>query len=517
MLDCPACHSTNLSDADVCRSCGAALSGTGSTPAHALPNGTRLQNGAFEIEALMGQGRRGLTYRGRDVSLQRAIAIKEFFPFGSARDGDGTHITAPSAMSEAEFIVAREGFKRAATALARFSDEGIPRVFRVFEENDSIYLVMEFLEGQTLAQKLARGALPIDEAIKIAAHIARTLSVIHDAQMLHRAVAPANIFLTNDGRTILIGFVAGPRTSSLLTNAPKTSGYAAPELFEDANASGPAADVYGLGATLYRVLTGSAPPPSLERLVGKNLPLPEKINSEISAGLSHVVLQALQLQPEKRLQSAREFAKALKNVNAPNFSLAPAFSPQATDAPRAGSTPSVTASHTPAAPPPGASAATVALPPEPHLSSPASTVLLPPTSNSPAPAEKTTLAEASGARSTPKSAAPPRATPPIVPRSTPMPAAGTQLCPHCEQAMPAVMSRCPHCRQLKTASTDPTDGSFREWHRNENTRIGLGWALAIGVALLIMLSMWRGCESLGLKPEPIQGAKSGFMQPESTG
>jgi serine/threonine-protein kinase len=469
-----------------------------------LPRGAQLQNGAFEIETLMGQGGRGLTYRGRDVALRRAVAIKEFFPPGSARDGE--RITAPPAMSEAEFIAARENFGRGASALARFNDEGIVRVFRVFEESDSIYLVMEFLEGQILARKQSWGALPIDETLRIGMRIAQALGVIHDARMLHRAIAPANIFLTQGGRAVLIDFVAAAGISPPHAGALKTSGYIAPECFEDTDAPGPAVDIYGLGATLYRALTGSAPTPALERLAGKDLPLPEKINSQVSVELSRVILQALELPPEKRVPSAREFARTLKDASAPRFSLAPAVSPHARR------TPGMPAPRTPAAPPPGASVAPVALPPTPP-SSPAATVSLPPVSAPPASQEKTTSTEIAGAGSTP---APSRAAPPNVPRSTPVPAPGTQLCPHCGMPMPAVMSRCPHCRQLKTASPDPDSGTFREWHRNENTRIGLGWALAIGFALLILLSMWRGCESLGLKPERIPRQEYGLIQAGST-
>ena len=136
MFDCPVCHSANLSDARACRSCGAALSAGGSTPAsgaaHALPKGAQLQNRAFEIEALLGQGGRGLTYRGRDVALQRTVAIKEFFPPGSGRSD--ARVTAPPTMGETEFTTTRENFHhmgRVTDNLASgkvFADLGLPKM-----------------------------------------------------------------------------------------------------------------------------------------------------------------------------------------------------------------------------------------------------------------------------------------------------------------------------------------------------------------------------------------------------
>jgi serine/threonine-protein kinase len=450
----------------------------------ALPKGARLQNDAFEIHAILGRGGQGITYRGMDVSLQRTVAIKEFFPPGSVRQ----KALVASPMADAEFTAAREKFGQQARLLARFNHESIVRIFRVFEENDTAYMVMEFLEGQTLAQQLKLGAPPMGEAVTIAQRIAAALCIVHDAQLLHRAVAPDNIFLTRDKRAVLIDFVAAREIANATQSTgaiavPTSHGYAPIEQYSARSRLGAFTDVYGLGATLYHMLCGRAPVAAPDRLTGTDLPSPEKINGRVSPSLARVVMDALQIQPQDRTQTAREFADALKTTPASSFSFASSDAPfpRTPPAPRCDPFP-----RTPPAPPRGA--ATVALP------------------DSNAPSNVSGHAAETGSTPGATSAAPmPRGALPIVPSSTPIPAPGTQFCPHCQSPMPAVMTRCPHCRQLKNkAPGDAESGTFREWYRNENTRIGLGWALAIGFILLLCFALAGGLSSLGLGPQRIQ-------------
>jgi serine/threonine-protein kinase len=449
----------------------------------ALPKGARLQNGAFEIAALLGQGGQSFTYRGWDISLQRAVAIREFFPRGSARRG--AVVVPPSAMTNADFLAARENFGRQANVLARFSDESIVRVFRVFEENDSTYLVLELLEGQTLAQRLHAGALPVDEAVPMATRIGGALALMHGAGWLHCAIAPANIFLTRDHRAVLIDFAAAREISHASSDRVPllNPGYDPLEFYSAQAPLGAPSDIYSLGATLYHALTGSAPASPPDRLAGADLPAPEKINPQISSELSRVVMHALEIQSQNRFQSARELvdalADALKNARDSSavFALSPdVLSPDVPPVPHTPPTPPPV-SRTPAAPPRKSSAATVSLSDAPRA---------PEAGSTPAPTM-------------------PRGAAPSVPQSTPVLEPGMQFCPHCHSPMPAVMSRCPHCRQLKNkAVDDPDSGTFREWHRNENTRVALGWALAILFCLFLLIALVRGFSAIGLKPEHIQ-------------
>ena len=113
---------------------------------------TRLQNASFAIGDVLGQGGFGITYKGGDLKLRRLVAIKEFFPYGAQRQGTTVH--APSGVTADAYAQSRKGFVQEAMTLARFNHPGIVRVFGAFEENNTAYMVMELLEGQSLQQRL---------------------------------------------------------------------------------------------------------------------------------------------------------------------------------------------------------------------------------------------------------------------------------------------------------------------------------------------------------------------------
>jgi serine/threonine protein kinase len=140
----------------------------------ALPANTNLQNGNFTILRVLGQGGFGITYVASDNSLRREVAIKEFFPQGCLRSG--TAVQPSSSVSADEYSSARETFLDEARTLAQFNNANIVDVYTVFAENNSAYMVMELLRGNTLQQVVAsRGALPQDEAISYTEHVANAL------------------------------------------------------------------------------------------------------------------------------------------------------------------------------------------------------------------------------------------------------------------------------------------------------------------------------------------------------
>ena len=130
----------------------------------ALPAGTPLQGGNFVLDRALGQGGFGITYAGNDASLRRAVAIKEFFPLGSARVG--LTVQPASGTSDAAYAAAKDVFLEEARTLARFSHPNLVDVYTVFEENNSAYMVMEYLKGRSLMQVVEEvGVLAADDAL----------------------------------------------------------------------------------------------------------------------------------------------------------------------------------------------------------------------------------------------------------------------------------------------------------------------------------------------------------------
>lgn len=320
-MECPLCFSPLPEGVKVCPACGSYVGGN----FQALPGGQTLYDGRYTIERVLGRGGFGITYRAVHNRLLMRVAIKELFPEGSTRREDG-FVVPPAGFGRDGMADARQKFLEEARTLAQFNHPGIVRVIDVFEENGTAYLAMEYLEGETLARRILRqGRLPVDEAEEIARKIAAALAVIHAAGLLHRDIKPENVFLTNDGRVVLIdfgsarAFVQGVTTRHTRVVTP---GYAAPEQYASQARVGPPTDIYGLGATLYHALTGNPPPPAPDRLLGDQLPA---LPGWVSPGLRLAVERALALNAEERPKTTADFLAILDARAAPEVvRLAPA-------------------------------------------------------------------------------------------------------------------------------------------------------------------------------------------------
>lgn len=270
--------------------------------ATALPAGTTLGEGRYRVDGVLGRGGFGITYAATDLRLERPVAVKELFPEGARRRG--TAIDVPRYEAEA-FAAARERFRREATTLARFGHPNIVRIFAVLEENDTAYLVLERLEGRTLAAELRarRGPFTEAEALDVAGQAADALAAVHLAGVLHRDVSPSNLVRTPDGRVVLIDFgLARPFAEDRTTMMTRivTPGYASPEQHEGTGRFSTRADVYSLGATLHRLLSGRTPPVAAERAHRDELPALWRINPTVSRRTSDAVGAALALDPAAR-------------------------------------------------------------------------------------------------------------------------------------------------------------------------------------------------------------------------
>ncbi|MGH9246136.1 MAG: serine/threonine-protein kinase [Acidimicrobiales bacterium] len=279
-----------------------------------LPSGTRLNGGRFVIVGVLGRGGFGVTYEAFDERLQRPVAVKELFPDPAQRRG---RTVVPSPHAADAFADAKARFLREATVLARFAHPGIVRIYEVLEENDTAYLVMERLDGRTLGELQAeRGGSPFaeGEALDLIARCGSALAVVHEDGVLHRDLNPSNVVVTSAGRAVIIDFGLAREFATDTTGSMTrlvTPGYAPLEQYLGEARFGPPTDVYGLAATLYKLLTGRAPVSALDRQGGAPLPSPRRLNPAVSRTVSDGIMDGLELGAEHRPRTMAEFLSRL--------------------------------------------------------------------------------------------------------------------------------------------------------------------------------------------------------------
>lgn len=240
-----------------------------------LTPGTCLRNGSYRIEKILGQGGFGITYLATDLTLDRLVAVKEFFPKDfCGRDDETSHVTLGT-QNTAEFVSKLKAkFLKEARNIARLNNPGIIKIHAAFEENDTAYYVMDFIEGESLSSMVKKnGPLPADTALRYMETIGNALEYLHGHRMNHLDVKPANIMVRrSDNMPVLIDFglskqydSEGHQTSTTPTGI--SHGYAPLEQYKDGGVSdfSPQTDLYSLAATLYYMLTATVPPhaPSL--------------------------------------------------------------------------------------------------------------------------------------------------------------------------------------------------------------------------------------------------------------
>ena len=236
-------------------------------------------DGSYRIRGIVGSGGFGITYEAEDLSLGTTVALKEYYPadFG---DRDATLSVHPKSHRHRKtFEWGRESFLNEARMLARFEHPSIVRVTRVFQTNATAYMVMRFEEGQSFEAWLARlGRSPTQEELdRIATPLLEALQVMHAAKFLHRDIAPDNIVVRADGTPVLLDFGAARRAvaemSRSLTGIVK-AGYSPHEQYSsDGRLQGPWSDLYALGGTLYRAVTGRTPDEATLRVDVDHMPL----------------------------------------------------------------------------------------------------------------------------------------------------------------------------------------------------------------------------------------------------
>ena len=275
-----------------------------------MPLSTGDKLGPYEIVSPIGEGGMGEVYKARDTRLERSVAIKVL----------------PEHIAKREDLRAR--FEREARAVASLNHPNICVVHDIGSQDGHGYMVMEYMEGETLGARIAKGALPLDQALKYGAQIADALDRAHRAGVTHRDVKPANIMLTRDGVKVLdfglakstatpgqteATLVAGLTTEGTILGTPQ---YMAPEQFEGKEADA-RADIWAFGAVLYEMATAR------KAFQGKNYssliasiiaaePPPMSVDPFTPAWLERLVLRCLEKDPEDRYQSMRDVVLELR-------------------------------------------------------------------------------------------------------------------------------------------------------------------------------------------------------------
>ncbi|MEL6927923.1 MAG: serine/threonine-protein kinase [Cyanobacteria bacterium J06600_6] len=275
-----------------------------------LSPGACLANGEYRIEKPLGQGGFGITYQGIDTRLNRPVAVKEFFPEGCWRKG--STVVSAGRWNSDSYSNAKQKFLLEGQTLGQFNHPGIVQVFYYFEENNTAYMVMEYLKGRTLAELLQhrQGRLEESEALEHIRKTGQALEILHQAQFLHRDIKPDNIMLADDGRVVLIDFGAARDFTDSSTDrytTMLTPGYAPLEQYGRALKYGAFSDIYALGSTLYHLLTGEAPPSAIERAAGVELKPVKAIIPSVSQHVSEAIALAMDMDITARLQSVEEF------------------------------------------------------------------------------------------------------------------------------------------------------------------------------------------------------------------
>ena len=317
MAYCPFCMNEIDGSEEKCPSCGKALKDYQQAP-HTLARGVMLNN-RYLVGGVIGEGGFGITYIGLDTLLQVRVAIKEFFPNGMVNRNNtvSNEVLSVSTESARElFSKSRENFLREARTLAKFTNEpGIVSVRDFFEENKTVYIVMEYLEGITLKSYLSQvGTMSPNNTVCLLMPVFNSLGRIHEKKLIHRDISPDNIMLCGESIKLLDFGAAREFADERSLSVMLKHGYAPMEQYRRHGTQGAWTDVYAICATMYKCVTGQIPPDAPDRVFEDTLKTPTELGADSIPEFDKVLMHGLAIKPEDRIQSIGELIAELDSV-----------------------------------------------------------------------------------------------------------------------------------------------------------------------------------------------------------
>lgn len=314
MAICYSCFNEYGDEFDVCPFCGTIKHTDPSEPVYLKP-GTMLAN-RYLVGYDVNAGGFGIVYRAWDTKLETIVAIKEFFANRLMTRAAGETQVIVNKKAGQEYEYRKKRFLAEARTMAKFGKHrNIPNVFESFEENGTAYIVMELLTGQALNEYLQENGNAVDHdfAIHIAAEVGKALISMHEMGIIHRDVAPDNIFICEDTRVLLLDLGAAKLADDTDTviDIILKPGYSPVEQYDNTASMGNWTDIYALGATLYVMLTGIKPDESTNRKINDSLTPPHDIDPDIPENLSNAVLKAMAIDRHMRFKTVEDFLKAI--------------------------------------------------------------------------------------------------------------------------------------------------------------------------------------------------------------
>lgn len=300
---------------EVCRYCGY-VEGTPPEQPHYLRPGTVLK-GHFIVGTAIGVGGFGITYKCYDATLGVIVAIKEFFTVGLVNRSPGEmKVGLLSGEKEKQYKNQIKRFLMEAQSIAQFGKANdIVNVFDYFEENNTAYIVMEYIDGVLLKDYLEKqGALSPDIAMTIIEPVVEALKKIHASGIIHRDISPDNIFIAGEDSVKVFDFgaaILNDESGAKEGEKVIKVGYSAPEQYRDSAGQGYFTDIYSIGAILYQMITGQKPIESTEREYKDELKSPLELGFDIEPNLDRAIMEALAVQPALRFQGIQQFDDAI--------------------------------------------------------------------------------------------------------------------------------------------------------------------------------------------------------------
>ena len=292
---------------------------------YALPVETILA-GKYLVGRVLGQGGFGITYIGWNLAMERKVAIKEYYPSGQVSRQPGTQQLTWYTSESARFAQesGMEMFLKEARKMAKVEDiSGIVKVKDLFRENGTAYIVMDFVEGETLKNRLKQtGPMSWKQAKEIFRPAIQTMEKVHQAGLIHRDISPDNVMLTPTGDVKILDLGAAKDlniNSGASSMQVAKSGFSPLEQYVHRGSSGPWTDVYAMAATIYYAITGTLPPNAIDRLSCDTLSWTEPKLELLPAAARDALQKALTVQFKNRTQSMCELEKGLFSVETPAF------------------------------------------------------------------------------------------------------------------------------------------------------------------------------------------------------